>query len=126
MDATTVLQIIIIILRTIKRKKLEAICMRRALSQRSLVLCLHRCRCRHGRRNLGKRLVAFVRVEGDSDALVYKPGHHARAGEERIMHGIRGDVGVSVLEFDGYDDEVVDMVEIITDKGLCDCAVHVV
>lgn len=77
------------------------------------------------RRQLRHRHVALVRVVLDLQALVQRPAHHARSREERIVDGVGRDEDVSalVVDLDGDDDQIVDMLEIVTDALLVHASV---
>ena len=67
-----------------------------------------------------QRLRAFIRIPFNPHALVCSSRHHAGSGEEGIVDRVERDVGVTVLERNRDDNNVVDMVQVTHDKFLID------
>src|SRR5699024_9647849 len=73
--------------------------------------------------NFWQRLGALVRIIFNLHALVRQPRHHAGPGKQGIVNGVRGDIGISLIEANAEDDKVMDMVKILPDHSLGDVGV---
>jgi hypothetical protein len=73
-------------------------------------------------RRSGQRCGTFVRIVLDACALVYRARHHACSGEQSVVNRVGRDICITVAEVNINDDQVVDMVQMISDLICCDLA----
>lgn len=72
---------------------------------------------------VGQRLSAFIGVEANPHALVDGARHETSLREQGTGHAIGTDAHLVTIDLDGKNFQVVDVIQVLPDQGLCDARV---